>query len=145
MFKFRKNNKYMKRSISILLVVGAMFSSNVAFAQWGDVWPSAPQPDTPDYWPAYWSNFDWSNVASWAPPNPLNPVVDELYVRGGYHSVNTVNDRNLIPILLRRKGMLVYVGANSSTYRLRNFSRSDLSVINFSNPDAFVINDTDND
>ena len=52
------------------------------------------------------------------------PVVDMDDVKGGYHTVATVEDMNAIPVRRRSDGMLVYVTGDRETYRYSSFTAS---------------------
>jgi hypothetical protein len=66
--------------------------------------------------------------------SPIRPVNNNLdiavayaeEVRGGWHSVSTLSDRNLIGENRRKFGMIVWVEADNSFYQLRNFSSPDV-------------------
>lgn len=48
------------------------------------------------------------------------PTHDSNYGRGGWHSVQTVNELNAIPAPRKANGMAVYVVENDTTYILKN-------------------------
>lgn len=56
------------------------------------------------------------------------PVTDPQWGLGGTRYAATLTARNAIPVPRLQKGMFVFVGANNTTYRLKNSWSGSLSV-----------------
>ena len=50
--------------------------------------------------------------------NGLFPMLEDIHIEGGYQIREDINDRDSIPDLNRKEGMLVFVESDSTTYRL---------------------------
>lgn len=70
-------------------------------------------------------------IAPFVPKNNANlPVVDSIYVKGGFMPVDSILDRNAIPSNRRSEGMMVWVADNGYSYRLgAGLTNSDWSTI----------------
>lgn len=60
------------------------------------------------------------NVIDMLQPSPSgrHPIVDARHTKGGYYSVPSTTDRDLIPIERRSSGMVVHIYNTNTEYRL---------------------------
>lgn len=60
--------------------------------------------------------------------NQKFPLVDSNNIRGGIYSVNTINERDNIPLERRKNGMLCYVSEEEEYYKLNNNTWETLTL-----------------
>lgn len=60
--------------------------------------------------------------------NQQFPLVDSNNIRGGIYSVNTINERDNIPLERRKNGMLCYVSQEEEYYKLNNDTWETLTL-----------------
>ncbi len=65
------------------------------------------------------------------------PIVEDVNVEGGFQVRDDITDRNAIPSLNRKEGMLVYVNSTATTYRLVG-GIADINWVAESTPSSFL-------
>ena len=78
-------------------------------------------------------------------------LLEDVYVRGGYRTVATIDDRNAIPVAGRKKGMMVFVQEDNTIYWIPDATRGiaawhkwDASAyVDFLTDDIISIEDTE--